>query len=286
MDLKLSDSAPQETPPPTTFECPKCHFVQPEGGKDCVRCGIVFARYKPSQEAAPAYAPPPPQMTKEQAALERMKAVTPPPPGPSLFAQLFRVVRWAIVLGCLAALVMMLRQAPPPVVAVDPEAPQKIEAKMLVVRQAVEQGQPSTLQLNEAELNSWLHTNVALSGAAPQAGTGGQPTQEQIQSAMKDIKIHLVGDQVHAYALFTLYGRDMSLQLEGTLLVQDGRLRLNATRGTLGTLPIPKATLGSAVAGLFDAPTNREKFILPPHIADIKVQNGELVIAYKVATPQ
>ncbi len=286
MDLKLSDSAPQETPPPATFECPKCHFVQPEGGKDCVRCGIVFARYKPSPEAAPAYTPPPPQMSKEQAAIERMKAVTPPPPGPGLFSQLFRVIRWAIVLGCLAALVMMFRQAPPPAVAVDPEAPQKIEAKMLAVRQAVEQGQPSTLQLNEAELNSWLHTNVALSGAAPQAGTGGQPTQEQIQSAMKDIKIHLVGDQVHAYALFTLYGRDMSLQLEGQLLVKDGRLRLNATRGTLGTLPIPQATLGSAVAGLFDSPTNREKFILPPHIGDVKVQNGELMISYKVATPQ
>jgi len=196
------------------------------------------------------------------------------------------VLRWVIVLGCLAALVMMLRQAPPPAVAVDPEAPQKIEAKMLAVRQAVEQGQPATLQLNEAELNNWLHANLALSGTAPQVGAGGQPTQEEVQSSMKDVKIHLVGDQVHAYTLFTMYGRDVTLQLTGKLQVKDGRLRLDATDGLLGTLPIPKATLGTAVATLFDAPTNREKFMLPPNIADIRVENSQLVVAYKGAAPQ
>jgi hypothetical protein len=53
----------------------------------------------------------------------------------------------------------------------------------------------------------------------------------------------------------------------------------------LGTLPLPKVTLGSATAGLFDSPANREKFTLPPHIANVQVQNGELVISYKGQTP-
>lgn len=285
MDLKLTEPTPQETPPPTTTECPKCHFVQPEGGKDCVRCGIVFSRYKAPPEPA---APPPmrqPEMTKEQAALEKLKAITPPPAGPSLFSQLFRLVRWAIVLGCLVALFMMFRHAPPPAVAVDPEGAQKAGDKFLAAKEALAQGQAFTMPLTEAELNAWLQSNLALSGGAAQTGPGGPPTQEQVQSSMKDIKLHLVGDQIQAYTLFTLYGKDVTLQLTGKLQVKDGRIRLDAKEGMIGTLPIPKATLGSAVSGLFDSPTNREKFVLPPYIADVQIQNGELLISYKSTAP-
>jgi hypothetical protein len=281
MDFTLKPSATQGGPPPT-MTCPKCGFEQPES-PDCAKCGIVIARYKPSQTAAPAYTPPPPQMTKEQAAIEKMKAFT-PPPEQSLFSQLLRVARWVIVIGCLGALFMMFRQAPPPAVAVDPGGGQKVADKLLLAQEAAKQGQPMTVPLTEAELNAWLQSNLTSSGGT--AGAGGQPTQEQIQSSVKDIKIHLAGDSVQAYTLFNLYGKDVTLQLTGRLEVRNGRLRLDATDGMIGTLPIPKATLGSAVSSLFDTPTNREKFTLPPHIAGVQVQNGELQISYKNPTAQ
>jgi hypothetical protein len=285
MDLKLTDSASQETPPPATFECPKCHFVQPEGGKDCVRCGVVFARYKAPPEPTAPLPVRQPEMSKEQAAIEKMKAILPPPSGSGLFSQLFRVARWAVVLSCFVALFMMFRHPPPPAVAVDPEGAQKAGDKFLAAQEAAKQGQSFTMPLTEAELNAWLQSNLALSGNTAQTGAGGPPTQEQVQSSMKDIKLHLVGDQIHAYTLFTLYGKDVTLQLTGKLSVRDGRIRLDAKEGMIGTLPIPKATLGSAVSGLFDSPTNREKFILPPHIADVQIQNGELLISYKSTSP-
>ena len=284
MDFTLK---PSETPggPPPTMTCPKCGFEQPQS-TDCVKCGIVIARYKPSQSAAPAYTPPPPPMSKEQAAIEKMKAITPPPAGPWLFSILFRVARWGIVLGCLLALFMMFRPAPPPVVAVDPEGAQKIGGKFLAAQEAAAQGQTFTMPVTEAELNAWLQSNLAPSGGAGPAGGGGQSTQEQMQSSMKDIKLHLAGDQIQAYTRFNLYGKDVSLQLTGKLSVKDGRIRLDATDGLLGTLPIPKAALGSTVASLFDAPTNREKFVLPPHIANVQIQNGELHISYKSTATQ
>lgn len=279
MTFTLKPSETQGGQPPT-MTCPKCGFEQPEN-PDCVKCGIVIARYKPAPAAAPVtMAPPPPQVSKEQAALDRLKAVAPPPSGPGLFSMLFQLAKWGIVLGCVLALFLMFRPAPPPTVAMDPDGAQKVMGKLQAAEEAAAMGQAVAIPVTEAELNTWLQSNLALSGGIPQAGTGGPPTQEQVQSSMKDIKMHLVGDQIQAYTLFNLYGKDVSLQLTGKLSVKDGRLRLEATEGRLGSLPIPKATLGSATATLFDSPNNRDKFMLPPHVANVQIQNGELVISY------
>lgn len=283
MTFTLKPSETQGGQPPT-MTCPKCGFEQPEN-PDCAKCGIVIARYKASSPAAPVtMAPPPPQVSKEQAALDRLKAVAPPPSGPGLFSMLFQLAKWGIVLGCVLALFMMFRPAPPPTVAMDPEGAQKVMGKLQAAEEAATLGQAVAIPVTEAELNTWLQSNLAMSGGVTQPGTGGQPTQEQVQSSMKDLKMHLVGDQIQAYTLFNLYGKDVSLQLTGKLSVKDGRLRLDATEGRIGSLPIPKATLGSATASLFDSPTNREKFVLPPHVANVQVQNGELVISYKSTT--
>ena len=48
--------------------CPKCRFEQPDGGTECIRCGVLFAKWKPSAE--PVHTPmqseaavPPPEPT-------------------------------------------------------------------------------------------------------------------------------------------------------------------------------------------------------------------------------
>src|SRR2546422_9433952 len=93
--------------------------------------------------------------------------------------------------------------------------------------------------------------------------------------------VHMAGDQITAYVLFNLHGKDLSLTLEGRLSVQDGYLRLAATRLMLGSLPIPQATVDRAVGSLFDSPENRERFRLPPDIRGLKVENSELVITWR-----
>lgn len=75
--------------------CPKCGFEQPDGGLDCMRCGIVFSRYKGSSTktgAIPAQAPfvppppPPPPLTSgvdftATPAPVPAFGIPPPPPG-------------------------------------------------------------------------------------------------------------------------------------------------------------------------------------------------------------
>jgi len=75
--------------------CPKCQFDQPDGGLDCMKCGIIFAKFRapgsgPSPESlssphSPAQSShiPPARMT--QGAGLRPAAITPESQNPGIF---------------------------------------------------------------------------------------------------------------------------------------------------------------------------------------------------------
>jgi hypothetical protein len=207
------------------------------------------------------------------------------------FKKFYRVFRWVVLIGLAVVLLLVMKQAAPPEVMSDPQAASRVELKMYEAQQALDAGEAHTLELDEAELNTFLQSNLALDGraaevaaAAGAAETGRDPASEtsiaEVKSTVRDVRINLVDDQVRAYVLFDFHGKDLSLILEGRLRVVDGYLRLEPTSGTLGSLPIPQATLDNAVARLFDSPENREKFRVPPHISDIRVEGGQLQVLY------
>jgi hypothetical protein len=222
------------------------------------------------------------------------------------FRRFYRVFRWVVLVIVGGALLLILRTAAPPEVEADPQAPQRLERKLQRFAASAGYGPPPALRLDEAELNSWMRTNLARAATPPARPRAGSPNPgvasstgpapagstieldsptdlsvEQAQSNVRDVKVHLAGDQVTAYVLFNLYGKDLSLTLEGHLSVQNGYLRLSPTRMMLGSLPIPQATVDRAASRLFDSPDNREQFRVPPDVRDLRVQNGELVIIYR-----
>ena len=203
--------------------------------------------------------------------------------------------------GAALVLFLILYQSPPPNIDADPQAPQRLESKLQRLDRALRRGQPHTLRLDEAEVNSWLQSSLAQAPDAPGNSTNDnpspaapdqipvlpgnepttEPTIEEVKSNVRDVKIDLVDDRVRAYVVFNLYGKDMSLLLEGRLRVEDGYLRLDPTAVKLGSLPIPQASVDRAVRRLFDSHENKEKFRLPPHIRDLWVENGEIVVSYR-----
>ena len=203
--------------------------------------------------------------------------------------------------GAALVLFLILYQSPPPNIDADPQAPQRLESKLQRLDRALRRGQPHTLRLDEAEVNSWLQSSLAQAPDAPGNSTNDnpspaapdqipvlpgnepttEPTIEEVKSNVRDVKIDLVDDRVRAYVVFNLYGKDMSLLLEGRLRVEDGYLRLDPTAVKLGSLPIPQASVDRAVRRLFDSHENKEKFRLPPHIRDLRVENGEIVVSYR-----
>jgi hypothetical protein len=211
---------------------------------------------------------------------------------------IFRIVRWTVY-GCvLIVLILLLHKTAPPPVETSPEAAARVEQKFQDVQQAVAQGQPATLRMDETELNSYLASHLDLAGgktpsgtasAAPSATSGATPNSEQpstddveqMRSNVKDVKVQLIDDRVRAYVVFDVHGKEMTLQLEGRLGADNGFLRFDPVSGQIGSLPIPQSTLEAAVHKMMESPENRDKLKLPSDISDLKIENGEVIAKYQ-----
>jgi hypothetical protein len=265
--------------------CPKCGFLQDEG-EECGRCGIVFKRYQAVIRAAKSMPP--------------VKLQEPPKPERGGWLRgAYRIFRWATLISLVITLALILYPSQPPEVAASPEAARRAEAKVREFQSGTHAGRSPKLEMDEAELNGWLSSNLAIQQPAGGAGVphadihgsaislakkalapeaNADPTVEQVQSAVRDVKIELRQNSLRAYVLFELFGKDLSLELEGQLRVHEGCLRLEPTGGKLGSLPLLAGSLERATRRLFDSPENREKFRLPPQIRDVRVEAGRLVI--------
>ncbi len=246
--------------------CPKCGWKQNDR-KECERCRIVFSRYGSL----------------------RTETVAEPVAGPAtrrFFRSFYRVFRWLALASSVFVLVLLLQNPPPPAVQIDPDAQKRAETKVHELYSATQEDRPYTLRLDEAELNSWLRPNLSLASKGGETQTPREtdnpedirPAAQRARSTVHDVKIQLFDDRLRGYVLFDFLGKDLSLVLEGRLVVENRYLRLQPASGTLGTLPLPQWSLKGAAARLFDRPDNRETFHLSPGIRDIRVEHSELIV--------
>jgi len=212
----------------------------------------------------------------------------------SAWKLIFRLVRWSTYAVVVITLILALHKTPPPPVETNPQAAARAEQKFEEAERAVANGQSATVRVDETELNSYLSSRLELSGKEaakpavpadqPRDSDGAAPTAqdvEQMRSNVRDFKIQLEDNRVKAYVLFDVHGKDMTLQLEGRLGAQNGYLNFEPVSGQIGSLPIPQSTLESAVRRLMESPENREKLKLPSQIADLHIENGEVVATYR-----
>ncbi len=212
----------------------------------------------------------------------------------SVWKVIFRIVRWSMYAAAIVTLILVLHKTPPPPVETNPQAAARAEQKFEDAERAVANGQSATVRVDETELNSYLSSHLELSGKeTPKPATaadqrddsdGSAPTAqdvEQMRSNVRDVKIQLIDDRVKAYVVFDVHGKDMSLELEGRLGAQNGYLNFEPISGQIGSFPIPPSALESAVRRLKESPENREKLKRPPQIADLRIENGEVVATYR-----
>jgi hypothetical protein len=219
------------------------------------------------------------------------------------FRVVFRAVRWVIYATAIITVAMMFHTVPPPAIATSAQASARVDEKLQEVEHAVAGGQSATLRLDQTELNSYLASHLDISPSVPPAagapqsapapGNGGGTPEipvptgstaeqiEQVRSTVRDVKVELIEDRARAYVVFDFHGKDMTLQLEGRLAAANGYLRFEPVSGQIGSLPIPQSTLQTAVQKMMESPENREKLRLPPEIADLRIENGELLATFR-----
>ena len=225
-----------------------------------------------------------------------------------LFKKLYNILTWSSLIGLIFVMILVFRKSPAPEIPADPTAAARAEKKFEAADQAKAAGQPSQVALDRSELNSYLAQNLGLEGAPPAAAAGAasgassgtqvlaggsgsdpaavlssgeQPSIDEIQSSVKDVKVDMVGDVVKAYVIFDFHGKDLSLELDGHLSADNGYMKFVPISGKLGSLPLPQSTLNEAVDKLMSSPENREKLKLPSDISDIKIEDGHAVVQYK-----
>lgn len=228
----------------------------------------------------------------------------------ALAKKLYRILTWVSLIGLVVTIMLVLRKSPAPDVPYDAAAAARVEQKFAAADQAKASGKQGKVevQLDRNELNSYLTQNLDLgnhpaasasaggtgatnpappaagsSSTDPLAGIAGPdtPTLEQVQSAVKDVKVDMDGDLVKAYVIFDFHGKELSLELDGHLKSEGGYIRFDPVAGKLGSLPLPKSTLDAAVEKLMNSPENREKMKLPGDISDIQIEDGQAKVTYK-----
>jgi hypothetical protein len=230
-----------------------------------------------------------------------------------LLKKIYRVLTWSSFAGLIIVMILVLHTSPAPVLPSDPAAVERAEKKFEAADQAKAAGQPSQVALDRTELNSYLAQSLGLEGASAPGATPAngntsaangasaaqtpagasssdpaavlssteQPSIDQIQSSVKDVKVDMVGDVVKAYVIFDFHGKDLSLELDGHLSADNGYMKFVPISGKLGSLPLPQSTLNEAVEKLMSSPENREKLKLPADINNIQIVNGQAVVQYK-----
>jgi len=229
-------------------------------------------------------------------------------PSASIGKRIYQGLGWVCAAGLALMLVLVLRKSPEPSVSYDPAAAARVQQKLADADQAKAAGQPAQVSIDRTELNSYLQQNLQVQGSSPVNATGAvspdatsapnsapaanaapadpladadQLTQDQVASAVKDVKVDMDGDLVKAHVIFNLHGKDMSLDLDGHLVSENGYLKFEPVGGKLGSLPLPQSVLNAAVDKMMSSPENREKMKLPDDISNIQIVNGQAVVSYK-----
>ncbi len=171
----------------------------------------------------------------------------------------------------LVGAILALRTIPPPAVHTDPAAARRLEQE-LKEAQSASNDNPRTVRADETEVNSMFKQQF-------DSATSG--TTDDSAAVVRDMKMTLSDDRVRLYVLANLRGKDITFQIEGRLRSLDGYMDFDPISGRIGSLPLPKASLKSAVAKMLTTPEGLETMHLPKNVRDLRVEGGRLVLTFR-----
>jgi hypothetical protein len=97
----------------------------------------------------------------------------------------------------------------------------------------------------------------------------------------KIVGINFVDDEATGQFIVHQYGKDIYITLSGHLSAKDGYANIELTNAKIGNLSVPVSMINPRLQAKLAEPDQHEKLKLPDFIADMRVENGKLVIVEK-----
>lgn len=163
---------------------------------------------------------------------------------------------------------------------------QSFDQKIEVLEAARDQNSlPAQVRFTSDEVSAEVAQNMAPSSSGPTGTTansrpnspGVVVAQGEVQ--VKDYQVKLEGDVARGQFVTNIAGKDVWVTLAGHLGSQDGYVTFDPTEFKVGEFNIPISLVNSALQKKLTE--QRDQLKLPPGIASLRVENGELVITQK-----
>jgi hypothetical protein len=145
-----------------------------------------------------------------------------------------------------------------------------------------ENGGPGEVRFTSAEVSAEVAESLGAVPPAPPANIGNSPPTSpdtvlgQGDVQVKGYQVKLEGNVVRGQFVANVASKDLWVTLAGHLGSRDGYLTFDPTEFKVGEFSIPISLVNSALQKKLAE--QREQLRLPPGIATLRVENGELVI--------
>ena len=163
---------------------------------------------------------------------------------------------------------------------------QSFDQKIEVLEAARDQNSaPAELRFTSDEVSAEVAENMDPAPSnSPATSANSRPNSPDAVVAkgdvqVKDYHVKLEGDVARGQFVANVAGKDVWVTLAGHLGSQDGYVTFDPTEFKVGEFSIPISLVNSALQKKLAE--QREQLKLPPGIASLRVENGELVITKK-----
>jgi hypothetical protein len=185
------------------------------------------------------------------------------------------VARYGLLCFMLMVPALMLKRpallAEPAAGAVVRHDSESFQDKWVDLEQAHLRGETSEFRFTADEVNAAFQEAIE--------GRSGVSTQNPPQ--VKPAQVYFAGDHVTGQFVSNVHGKDVYLTVSGKLRALDGYLTFDLSEMKIGDLPVPVSLVKMELQSKLREPVNHEKMKLPSYVADLRVENGQLVVLEK-----
>lgn len=221
---------------------------------------------------------------------------------PNTLIEIYKILRWFILGVVMFFIFIALRRpappAPPAAAETTKSNAQAFNEKLQELETSHERGEKTVAHFNADEVNAEITQSLAegnpepakpAPAAAPSAASTDPAKTPQVSAnsevpegaPIRTVQVGFTGDEVTGQFATQLYGKDVYVTISGKLGSKDGYVTFEPTGFKVGDLSVPVSWVNDALQKKLAEPENREKLKLPEFVSELRVENGELVIAEK-----